>query len=846
MGSYRPTEDKEGFAEYLACRPHVDDWDRPTAWLLGSQMLGSLGQLVLSTIHKGFDFRDWMTPEAGGVVLHDGTKARRPRPEDVTGDGNAYWLDFVADTGDAPALVYCLARAMQRDKLVFTRDDGSTSELPRGRLLVLGGDSAYPVADEGALRERWQAPLVWAHRASGAALPEKPIPVYAIPGNHDYYDALDGFNRQFRKQATADLTPSFKYPTSGPPLTLPGYTRSQSASYFALELPFDWHLWGVDLGAQPDESKPIDVRQQQYFRELHGGKAPAKLIVVTALPVAVHHAAAEAMKSPFEQLGLTRAFANKGELEHGHIRLDLSGDVHLYERYWGTNVAGDRLDGDNGKAATPVAEEQPNYAAVASGLGGAFHHPIQIRYGKKDERVTPARSWPAEKLSRKHIGDVLTRPRKVFQAGSIGIVGAALGVLFYLLSCASWGDGSGVLALPYLVWGRETSPAWDRLVDFGAVLLFLAIVGAGIYGLIRVRERSARLRNLMFERAPAKSLRDRLDTLLGGKNPASRRARLLRWTGANRRVMISVFLRSGWGAAWIAIVAAVAVLGWLLLRNTDDAGTNFAAALLVGGLIAFPFITNGHRLRRAAAFIPLGLLHGVAQLYAPQLWAGVTVQLVTPMLLLAGYWSLRPIASKFFKTHGRWLTLFWIVLVAAMLVGPMLLPRFAASPWTGTPLVAAVVCLVVGGIGTYLALDWVREGKWRRWRWLVLLAMIPVQVVTLLALPEVHTWTGSEAEWWLGLVAAAVAGAIFSCLWLGWYLLVCLQWGWHGNDAGSVARVDDWAEFLRIKLTRESAEVWAIAVSADRNEVEDAHDKKPTFAARTRLIDHFIVRAKGT
>lgn len=850
MGAYRPSEDEDGLASYLHRRPALKDWDRPTAWLLGTEMLSSLRQLILSTIHTGFDLRDWMTPEPGGVPLHDQSAERLPRPEDRTAGEHEYWFDFIADTGDAPALVFSVARAMQRSQLHV---EGAARTLPRGRLLVIGGDTAYPVAHETALRERWQAPLWWAHRANGGTGPAAPIPVYAIPANHDYFDALDGFNRQFRKQATADGVPSLKYPDTGPPLRLPGYERRQSASYFALQLPFGWHLWGVDLGARPTEDKPIDTRQQQYFRTLDE-PAPEKLIVVTALPVAVHHARAEELESPFEQLGLPRAFSEGGRLDASHLRLDLSGDVHLYERYWGTTVPGETLVGDDGTRAAPPAEPRTNYVAVTSGLGGAFHHPIQVRhFHDEKDRITPARSWPPERESRERIGDVLTRPRKVFQAGSVGVVGAALGILFYLLARTEWGDGPGVLAVPEALWAERWHDAARSARHFGAVMLFIVLIASWGGVAAWLRGGTQRILDAMIEPSPAPDdrwgvrldrWRRRLDRAFGGDAPDGYRARLLRWTGANRRVMTSVILRAPVWLLFLASIAGLATAGWFLFRDTQDEGTNFAAALLVAWMAAFPLLTNDLRNgRRVFPLLLVGILHGCAHLFTPQLWAGATAALVLPMLVLAGYWCVRPLPALLFARHGRWLTPVWLVLVAVMLAAPLALPRMSLTSWNGGYSIAVVAWLALGVAGVVAAYAWVRAGKWDFWRWGVLAAMLMVQVGTLLALPEVHTWTNSETEWWLGLVAAAVGGAIFACLWLGWYLVVCVQWGWHGNDAGSVARVDDYAEFLRIKLTKDAAEVWTIAVDAD---VKKPDPMNPTtFAAGARLVDHFIVRAKG-
>jgi hypothetical protein len=87
-------------------------------------------------------------------------------------------------------------------------------------------------------------------------------------------------------------------------------------------------------------------------------------------------------------------------------------------------------------------------------------------------------------------------------------------------------------------------------------------------------------------------------------------------------------------------------------------------------------------------------------------------------------------------------------------------------------------------------------------------------------------------------------------LWVGWYFCICLQWNAHGNEAGSAARVTDYGEFLRIKLTKDRAEVWAISV-------EERLDPQPKWYFRcfhrkatlvdpmptARLIDHFTVAA---
>jgi hypothetical protein len=95
-----------GLPDYLKTRPtRPEDWDRPTAWLFGTKLLGSARSLLLSAVHRGFDLRDWVTPNTIDVEIPD--------------DDDECWIDFLADTGDSPRLVYRLAQLLQRSSLTI-------------------------------------------------------------------------------------------------------------------------------------------------------------------------------------------------------------------------------------------------------------------------------------------------------------------------------------------------------------------------------------------------------------------------------------------------------------------------------------------------------------------------------------------------------------------------------------------------------------------------------------------------------------------------------------------------------------------------------------------------------
>jgi hypothetical protein len=74
--------------------------------------------------------------------------------------------------------------------------------LPRGEFLMIGGDTAYHLSDYMTLATRIQQPFQWAFddlkKNLGLKFDPSRRPLFGIPGNHDYYDQLDGFRRQFR------------------------------------------------------------------------------------------------------------------------------------------------------------------------------------------------------------------------------------------------------------------------------------------------------------------------------------------------------------------------------------------------------------------------------------------------------------------------------------------------------------------------------------------------------------------------------------------------------------------------------------------------------------------------
>ena len=240
------------------------NFKKPVSWLLGRELLAGLKYISAYTfMGDKFDARDWMQGKVDNAPNADEAKP-----------GDTYWFDFIADTGDGMLAVYNIAYLCQSDLwlddkalpevaiLLNDKNNGSCKPLPRGEFLFVGGDMAYHIADVASLKERFQTPFNWAFEdltKAGHNIPKRPI--YGIPANHDYYDALDGFNRQI-------LRP---FSTIDEQLALDGFERRQEASYFSLKPPFGWHLWGFD-----SQEGKMDKRQMDFFSSDNHGQVPDK------------------------------------------------------------------------------------------------------------------------------------------------------------------------------------------------------------------------------------------------------------------------------------------------------------------------------------------------------------------------------------------------------------------------------------------------------------------------------------------------------------------------------------------------------------------------------------------
>jgi hypothetical protein len=292
------------------------------------------------------------------------------------------WIDFVADVGDGWDSTYTIASMLAQDRLEVTHQNGDPPlHLPRARILIMGGDEVYPVAKREEYRIRTERPYEFAF----PVLPSETAPhLFAIPGNHDWYDGLTSFLRVFSQRAP-----------------IGGWQTLQLRSYFALQLPHRWWLWAVDTQFQADLDRP----QREYFENIAAGKGgpshlPSRGLrpgdrVILSLPmpgwlyanrdVETRGGIVQKKRGPHEILTFIEEHIIR---KHGGVlALTLAGDWHHYCRY-------ESVHGTTHK--------------ITSGGGGAYvlgthtlEHAVPVQERGRRAVFLNATSYPDKRTSKK-------------------------------------------------------------------------------------------------------------------------------------------------------------------------------------------------------------------------------------------------------------------------------------------------------------------------------------------------------------------------------------------------------------------------------------------------------------
>jgi hypothetical protein len=272
--------------------------------------------------------------------------------------GTDTWFDYASDVGDGFASTYAVASLLAQPTL-----DVEGEPTQRG-LLVLGGDQVYPAAKWDSYQEKFVAPYKLAHPEDPGVDEDDQPRLFALPGNHDWYDGLTSFMRVFSQRRA-----------------IGGWRTQQLRSYFAVEIAEGWWLWGIDT--QFDQY--IDAPQLDYFRAAAEELRGSRVIIATAKPSWLRVTDKERRPQSWQSLTYIRERVID---DKGTVVLTVTGDLHHYSRY-----------------ASPTAGP-----LITAGGGGAYlsaTHPLPqdlslppLEEGP-DTTYTCAKTWPDRQRSRR-------------------------------------------------------------------------------------------------------------------------------------------------------------------------------------------------------------------------------------------------------------------------------------------------------------------------------------------------------------------------------------------------------------------------------------------------------------
>ena len=192
---------------------------------------------------------------------------------------------------------------------------------------MFGGDEVYPTASRQEYEARLVGPYETALRTTQPPHPD----VFAVPGNHDWYDGLVSFTRLFCSKAWFG-----------------GWRAPQTRSYFSLKLPRGWWLIGTDVQLGSD----IDGPQVEYFKKVAADMVEGdRIILCNAEPHWIYaHMYGDYNREVYNESSLEfleqKVFGKR-------VSVFLAGDLHHYRRH-----------------AAPDGTQK-----ITAGGGGAFLHP---------------------------------------------------------------------------------------------------------------------------------------------------------------------------------------------------------------------------------------------------------------------------------------------------------------------------------------------------------------------------------------------------------------------------------------------------------------------------------------
>ena len=393
----------------------------------------------------------------GGYLDKRELQAVLPSTVDDRSGADELWIDYVADLGDGFDATYSVAHLLGRKSLTV---DGT--ELPRGDVVVLGGDQVYPAASATDYENRFKGPYRAAFPPQADQRSDDAPTMYAVPGNHDWYDGLTAFLRLFAQNDP-----------------IGGWRTSQHRSYFAVALPHRWWLLAIDVQL----ASYIDEPQLAYFRQVADRLGPDdRVILCSAKPGWV-----QATDDAEAYDNLDYFVRTVIEPTGARVPLLLAGDLHHYTRY-----AGDDADGQ--------ARQLVTCGGGGAYLVGTAHLPGDIcvppeaptdREASAPRRYRLESAYPDRKLSRRLGWGILTK-LPLRNPGFVALLGVMQTLLMLALLTADgdWlngaigGAGAGVVAGTLLfatALGERGRKQWICGVLHAVPHLALGVAGAAAW-----------------------------------------------------------------------------------------------------------------------------------------------------------------------------------------------------------------------------------------------------------------------------------------------------------------------------------------------------------------------------
>ncbi len=269
-------------------------------------------------------------------------RSEDPERRVSVGENGAFWIDYIADIGDGFLPTYTTAYLLAQPRL----DIKDTEPLTAGSILIMGGDQCYPQATREEYKLRLQTPYDWAFN-----VPVAERKLFAIPGNHDWYDGLSAFDSLFC--SARDRMSQQNGNKIG------GWQCKQHRSYWALELPYRWWIWGCDI----QFSQYLDISQVNYFEAIAGLMGPGDNLIICIAEPTWMIADDQGFDEDSNFFKITSIARKRGI----KICAVIAGDWHHYNRYYAPGL---------------------DVHLFTAGGGGSFLHPTHTL--KNEIKIT----WP--------------------------------------------------------------------------------------------------------------------------------------------------------------------------------------------------------------------------------------------------------------------------------------------------------------------------------------------------------------------------------------------------------------------------------------------------------------------